>query len=93
MSPQQPVAPQKTTNQTGQLLVLPLFPCCIISWWFFPLIHAAGKVRGHHECGGTVTQLSPGDVFCRSSRRGKEEAMPETFYKHQQGSVKVFPLS
>lgn len=61
---------KKKPNQTGQLLVLPLFPWCIHFWQFFPLIHAAGKVRGHRECGGTVTQLSPGDVFCRSRRRG-----------------------
>lgn len=80
-------------TRLGSYWFCPLFPCCIHSCWFFPLIHVAGTVRGHRECGGTVTQLSPGDVFCRNSRRGKEEAMPETFYKHQRGSVKVFPLS
>lgn len=51
-----------------------------------------GRGEGRWEPGGTVTQLSPAGPFCRSSRRGKEEAIPVTFYKHQRGSVKVFSV-
>lgn len=52
----------------------------------------AGKGEGCREGGRTVTQLGPAGPFCRSSRGGKEEVIPVTFYKHQRGSVKVFSI-
>lgn len=90
-------------SQTVRLLVLPFSlaarsflevspPFLQRCWAGLCRGRATGKGRGVLGARQDSDSARSGTTFLQKQLKGKEEAIPVTFYKHQQGSVKVFSV-